>query len=146
MYFIGILIFAIIIYIFNFIGARITALNDLPSLLFVLFSYIGIIIITNGFNDFRYGLKVIFGKENPSNKKKLKGSIALFSFLFKSSFLISALGMILGAISLLNKLSDPTSIWPSLAVIILIPLYNIILDLIFIFPIIYKLKKLVYEK
>ncbi len=142
MYFLGLLLFAIVFYVYSRLGFVIIALYDLPSLLFVLLSYVTLIIMTKSFNEFKYGVKVVLDKEELSDEKKLEESIALFKLFAKSSFVISILGIILGVVSIVYNISEPSAIGPAFAVVLLIPLYNVILDLVFTFPIRYKLEKM----
>ncbi len=143
MFSVGVLVFfALIYYCILSSSIELSVFFDTMSIVFVLISYISLLLFTNSFKEFKNGIKVLFNSKIDLDIKEIRQSIDIFSLLFVSSFFISIIGMILGVIILLTLLSDPSSIGPAMAVIFLVLFYVALIDFIIICPAKYKLKKI----
>ncbi len=144
MFLLGVLLFIIIIAIMIILGggmAHLKSFYDLPSVLFVLFSYLSILIATKSFGDFVYGIKALSMDDKDLSKNKLKNAIDLFDMLFKSSFAIGLLGFVIGMINMFARLDEPDAIGPSTAIALLTLFTAMIIAIVFIYPIKYTLVK-----
>lgn len=142
MFLVGVVFYFLIILSTILLGSYVAAFNDLPSFAFVLLSNVAVLIITKGIKDFSYGIKVLTLKNIKVDSGKLKESIEIFKLLHKSSFGISFFGFLIGIISMLSKLDDPSSIGPSMAIALLIAFYSTMLDLVIISPARFMLSKI----
>lgn len=117
------------------------AFIDSSSILFVLLSYLALMLTTRSLSDFTYGIKVVTSKKTVINKKRLSDAIDVFHLLQKASIGIGILGFLIGLVLLLNVLSDPSSIGPSLAVSLLTATYCVIVTLVFLTPVKFLLNR-----
>jgi chemotaxis protein MotA len=72
----------------------------------------------------------------------LKESISIFNLLQKSTIGISVVGFLIGLISMLHNLTEPSSVGPSMAVALIIVFYSTILCLVILSPAKYILSKI----
>lgn len=109
-----------------------TTLNvilDLYSFLVVTLIPIAVQVFSNHWRDYTNGCLYIFGKKELS-VKAMKLTINAFELSIKTTYLAGILGSIIGMITLLGRLDDPSSIGPSLAVAVLTIFYALWINVI----------------
>ena len=152
---IGMLVFFVgVIYVqfvnsgWNMDGA-ISDFIDGPAIILIVLSVLGVIIVSGQFKDIGIGIKSFYSNKN--NKKEIERALVLYNLLFKtiiSAGFISFLANIIGITSFHNNeifINDISLFWGSLSVALLGIYYAIIINLIFINPIIAVLKKRLTE-
>ena len=142
MFLLGICLFIVIVIITILVGASLSNFIDLASFVFVIITNISILISTNSFKDFWYGVQLLIFNNKEVDIFRLTESMKIFGLLQKSSIGISILGFLIGLISVLSHLSEPSMIGPSIAVALLIVFYSILVSLVVISPAKYILSKI----
>lgn len=134
MFLTGVMFYFFIVIITILLGADLRWFIDFPSFIFILLSNIAILITTNSIKNFLYGIKLLVVKNIEVDSDKIKESIEVFSLLDKASLIISILGILIGFISMSGNLAEPSSLGVHMAVLLLVPLYSAMINIIMIKP------------
>ena len=123
---------------------------DAPSIIMIVLSVLSVSIITGNFKDFRVGIEVLFKNKN-NNKKDNECALALYTLLFKVIFSAGFISFFSNIIAITSfrinylYIDDMSLILNALSVAMLGIYYALIVNIIFIFPIIVLLKKQLTE-
>jgi len=121
------------------IDTPLSVFADVPSILFVVGIGLGLTIISFSLEDINKACSHIFGGKGSG--KELRKSLYLCECSVRNLLYAGVIGTFIGAIKMLQNLSDPANIGPSMAVAMLTFFYAIFLSLIGPLPSIFILKK-----
>lgn len=128
------LIFSLIV-----INGSIMAFIDIPGILVSLGISSALTIISFSFRDIKSALWHAFGMEG--TKDELRKSAYIWEAIARNLMLAGAIGLIIGIIQMLQNLSDPTVIGPSVAVAIITVFYGFFFSAVLPFPAMFMIKK-----
>ena len=134
MFLTGIVFYFVIIITTILLGADLRWFIDFPSFKYILLSNIALLITTNSIKNFAYGIKLLIVKNIEVDSDKIKESIEVFSLLNRASLVISILGVLIGLIGMCGKLEEPSSLGVYMAVLLLVPFYSAMANIMIIKP------------
>jgi len=146
MFIFGVLLYILLIMFAGIMSGSVLHFIDIPSFIFVFVANIAILMSTKSFKDFWYGIRVVSLKEVELDGVKIENSIRVFALLYKSSFGIGVFGFLIGLISVLNYLDDPSHIGPAIGISLLTVFYSILFALAVLIPGRFALKKIEVPK
>lgn len=141
MYIIAVVIFIAILVGTILIGAPITVFFDLPSLLIIVLITATMLMASGLFNDFKRAFKVIMSRDNQFSKVEIEKSYLAIELTIKLIINSGLLGSLIGLISMLRSIDNPSTIGPNVAVMLLTLFYGLFGTFIFM-PIKARLKSL----
>lgn len=121
------------------IGSPINIFIDIPSLIITLGVGFALTIISFSVYEIRSAIQHVYGGEG--TKDELKKSAYIWECISRNLILASAIGMIIGIVQMLQNLSDPATIGPSIAVALLTVFYGFFFCALFPVPAMFLLKK-----
>lgn len=112
---------------------------DIPSLIITIGVSSALTIISFSIRDIVQALFHAFGMEGTMDE--LQKSTYIWEAIARNLLLAGTIGMIIGIIQMLQSLSDPNSIGPSIAVAILTVFYGFLFSAVLPFPAMFMIKK-----
>lgn len=135
--FIGLVVFTICIG-----GGSIESMMDFidyPSLLVVLVGSFGITMVSFSFEEMGTAFSHAFGSEDPNDN--LAKSAYFWLAVVRNLLVVGALGTLIGLIQILENLSDPSALGPSMAVALITLFYGILFSAILPLPAFYTIQR-----
>jgi len=145
MYFISIIIFLAVLVSTFLLSGSITIFIDLPSILIIIAITLPMLLSSGLFTDFKNSFRIVMSKDKTFSNEELERAILAIDLTNKLILISGFLGSIIGLISMLRQLSDPSKIGPSVAVMLLTTFYALFLTII-LMPVKAKLKLLITHK
>lgn len=142
MFLIGVIAYLVIIGLTITFGASVSSFIDWISIFFVMGCNAAILIATKSSKDFWYGLKVLCSTKPLIDKGRLSRSIDVIKLLLKSAVGIGIIGFMVGSITTLKYLAEPSSLGSFLAIPALVVFYSALLSFVILVPAEYRLKLL----
>jgi flagellar motor component MotA len=142
MYFISIIVFLFVLSVSILLSVPLTTFFDLPSLLILTSITIPMLYASGLFPDFKIAFQIMIIKNKDFSKSQLEQSLLAIDLTIKLIVLSGLLGAIIGFVSFLKQLNDPSTIGPTIALILLTTFYALFGVIIFL-PVQAKLKKLI---
>jgi len=127
MYFLGILLYFIFLAAFSFSSGTIETFIDFPSILIILALTMPMLMSSGLLSDFFRGFAIMGKKINYYSSIDLKRILEADRLVIRALLLTGAIGTIIGTVSLLAKLDDPSSFGPPLSFALITILYSLIL-------------------
>lgn len=112
---------------------------DIPSLIITLGVSSGLTIISFSIQDIKSAVKHAFGVE--STLEALRKSAYIWEAIARNLLLAGTIGLIMGIILVLQNLTDPARIGPSIAVALLTMFYGFFFSAVLPFPAMFMIKK-----
>ena len=141
MFVLGILIYIVVLSIAMSFSSRIGYFADLPIFLMIIGFNIAVLIATKSFKDLKDVFIDIFSTARISESAKLNRGISIINLLIKVTIVSGFIGGIIGFISMLTRLSNPSSIGPHMATILLSFLYSLSIAFFLLLPARFILEK-----
>ena len=139
----ALLVFAAVLFMVLINGdwqmASLNIFLDGPSLLFLLLVLFGFVIASGGQRAFSNGVTGAFSKSYELKDSERAESILLFKKLARAAFCAGAMSFIIHNVMMLGHLNDVNVIVANLVLSITATLYAILLNLVFIQPVILRL-------
>jgi flagellar motor component MotA len=136
--------FGLLIVIFIAAGGNLNAMStfvDWPSVLPLLLTVTGVIMGTGSFKTFVVGFNAAISRKYRISDEQREDAIDLFNMLSKVIYYVTAATTLIGMILTLYTLSDPAALGGKVAIMLVSLFYGAIVNLLFIQPTIYVLKK-----
>lgn len=121
------------------IGSPIIIFFDIPSLIMTLGVGSVLTIISFSTKEISSAIKHVYGAIG--TKDELQKSAYIWECAARNLIMASAIGMIIGIIQMLQNLSDPSTIGPSIAVALLTVFYGFFFSALLPVPAMFMLKK-----
>lgn len=145
MYFIALCIFFIVIIGTFMFSTGITTFFDIPTFIILISLFIPMMFASGLFADFLRAFNIITTKSKEYTTIELKKSLTSIQLAVKLILTSGLLLSLIGVISILSQLADPSKMGPSFAVAILSILYTLFTIIVFL-PIEYRIKSLLFER
>jgi len=126
---ISIIILALLLFWITGSANTMYAFKDLPSLLFISFISISMIVFSNQWSDYVRAIKISVGATEYTTKE-FKASRNAMDLSIKTVFVSGVIGTIVGLVQLVVLTDDPESIAAGMAVGILTLLYALIINIV----------------
>jgi flagellar motor component MotA len=123
----------------NFIDA--VSFIDIATTFSIVVPAAGFIIGTGSFKAFIAGINCILSKKYRITEKLLDEAVSLFELLAKVVVNATVVSIFIGLCLTLLNLDDPASLGPKISIALLAALHGAFINLVFIHPAIYMLKK-----
>ncbi len=112
---------------------------DLPSAVFVLVAGCGFAIAAHGVSAIRAAMAAAF-RSSPIEDEDTDLHVIVLQTLRNSLCAAGAAGFLIGLVTMLARLSDPTQVGPAMAVAALTAFYALILSEVIVAPMIHRLR------
>ncbi len=141
MFVLGFFVFLVVLCYSISFSAELSCFINFPILLMILGFNISVIIGTKSFRDLIYAFKLVITEVESFDRSKLNRGISIFDLLIKVTIGSGFIGAVIGYISLLAYLEDPSIIGSSISVILLWVLYSVSIVLFLLLPAKYILER-----
>ncbi len=141
MFILGFLIFLVLAYFSISFCAEIRYFISFPILFVILGFNISVLIGTKSIKDFIYAFRIVFTDKESYDRSKLKRGISIINLLIKVTIGSGGIGALIGYISLLAYLDDPSIIGSSVSIMLLWVLYSLSIVVFWLLPAKYILEK-----
>ncbi len=141
MFILGFIIFLVLAYFSISSCAEISYFINFPILFMILCFNISVIIGTKSIRDFIYAFKIVFTDKESSELSKLNRGISIIDLLVKVTIGSGCIGALIGFISLLAYLDDPSIIGSSVSIMLFWALYSLSIVVFCLLPAKYILEK-----
>lgn len=141
MFVLGVIIYIVVLSIAMSFSSKISYFVDLPIILMIIGFNISVLIATKSFKDLKDLFINILRTTKISESATLNRGISIINLLIKVTIVSGFIGGIIGVISMLTRLSDPSSIGPHMATVLLSFLYSLSITFFLLLPARFILEK-----
>lgn len=145
LYAIMLLIVIVVIVLGMLLGASVATFIDVPSLLLITLISIPIMVMSGTMKDFLRGFKMTLQNQDDYLLLDSEKALLAHELFGKVILLAGGIGTVLGVVSMLSRLDEPSKIGPSFAVAILTFFYAVLVSIVTL-PIKTRLKAIILEK
>ncbi len=128
MYFIGVILFFVVMFVLGISNGSVALLVDFPSILLILALSIPTLVASGLLPDFLKGFKLMGQKVNYYSKIDLERILEAHKLATSVLFLSGGMVIVLSAAIILTTLDDLSHLGPSLALALFSVLYSLILN------------------
>jgi len=142
MYFLGAALMISGVLFASFIrGIPLLLFLNIPVILIILSTIIGVIVATSGFRTFTRGFAAAVSAKYVIDDTEREKAVSLFRLLNKAVILASFIPMFMGFIAMCAHMDDPELMAHALAVALLGPLTCMVISVAIFMPAVYNLRK-----